>query len=190
MFDVADANRFNAKYSALTKFWRAETYARPGQLCACHSAVQGLYPAFARHPEYENKVAHYNLGYCYFNTQRWGDAAASFHKFLSVYPTRDNLRADAYNRLGDAAFAQRDYREAVNNYDQAIRLNAPATDYAQFQRAVMLGLLDQRDRKIESLRDIISLGKGDYVDDAMYELGRTYVQTERFNDRCGRCSSG
>lgn len=46
----------------------------------------------------------------------------------------------------------------------------------------MLGLLDQRDRKIESLRDIISSGKGDYVDDAMYELGRTYVQTERFND--------
>ena len=46
-------------------------------------------------------MAHYNLGYCYFNTQRGGDAAASFHKFLSVYPTRDNLRADAYNRLGD-----------------------------------------------------------------------------------------
>lgn len=46
----------------------------------------------------------------------------------------------------------------------------------------MLGLLDQRDRKIEALRDIVSSGKGDYVDDAMYELGRTYVQAEKFND--------
>ena len=181
MFDVADANRFNAKYSALTKFWRAETYARQGNYARAIPLYRD-YIQLSPGTEYENKVAHYNLGYCYFNTQRWGDAAASFHKFLSVYPTRDNLRADAYNRLGDAAFAQRDYREAVNNYDQAIRLNAPATDYAQFQRAVMLGLLDQRDRKIESLRDIISSGKGDYVDDAMYELGRTYVQTERFND--------
>lgn len=181
LFNVADANRFNAKYTALTKFWRAETYARQGNYAKAIPLYKD-YITLSPGTEYENKVAHYNLGYCYFNTQRWADAANSFHKFLAVYSTRDNLRADAYNRLGDAAFAQRDYREAVNNYDQAIRLNAPATDYAQFQRAVMLGLLDQRDRKIESLRDIVSSGKGDYVDDAMYELGRTYVQTEKFND--------
>ena len=181
LFNVADANRFNAKYTALTKFWRAETYARQGNYAKAIPLYKD-YITLSPGTEYENKVAHYNLGYCYFNTQRWADAANSFHKFLAVYSTRDNLRADAYNRLGDAAFAQRDYREAVNNYDQAIRLNAPATDYAQFQRAVMLGLLDQRDRKIESLRDIVSSGKGDYVDDAMYELGRTYVQAEKFND--------
>ena len=127
LFNVADANRFNAKYTALTKFWRAETYARQGNYAKAIPLYKD-YITLSPGTEYENKVAHYNLGYCYFNTQRWADAANSFHKFLAVYSTRDNLRADAYNRLGDAAFAQRDYREAINNYDQAIRLNAPATD--------------------------------------------------------------
>ncbi len=46
----------------------------------------------------------------------------------------------------------------------------------------MLGLVDKYDRKVESLIAIIGDGKSDYVDDAMFELGRTYARRERFND--------
>ena len=65
MFDVADANRFNAKYSALTKFWRAETYARQGNYARAIPLYRD-YIQLSPGTEYENKVAHYNLGYCYF----------------------------------------------------------------------------------------------------------------------------
>ncbi len=180
-FDVADANRFNAKYTALTRFWRAETLARQER----YDRAIPLYQEYIRlspEGEYENKVAHYNLGYCYFNTKAWDKAAASFNRFLSVYSTQDNLRSDTYNRLGDIAFAKREYAQAIENYDKAIRLSAPSSDYARFQRAVMLGLDGQRDRKIDALLSIISADRGDYVDDAMYELGRTYVQSDRFRE--------
>lgn len=180
-FDIADANRFNAKYTALTRFWRAETLARQNR----YDRAIPLYQEYIRLSppgEYENQVAHYNLGYCYFNTKAWDRAAGSFNRFLSVYPTQDNLRADTYNRLGDIAFAQREYGKAIEDYDRAIRLAAPSSDYARFQRAVMLGLDGKRDRKIDALLSIISADKGDYVDDAMYELGRTYVQSDRFGD--------
>ena len=57
----ADANRFNAKYSALTKFWRAETYARQGNYARAIPLYRD-YIQLSPGTEYENKVAHYNLG--------------------------------------------------------------------------------------------------------------------------------
>jgi len=181
LLDVADANRYTAKYTALTKFWRAETYVRKGD----YAKAQPLYEAYvALSPsnERENRMAQYNLGYCYFNAKQWDKAAARFNSFLNAYPAKDDLRADAFNRLGDIAFAQREYYKAIENYDKAISLSTVGADYARFQRAVMLGLVDKYDRKVESLIAIIGDGKSDYVDDAMFELGRTYVRRERFND--------
>ena len=181
LLDVADANRYTAKYTALTKFWRAETYVRKGD----YAKAQPLYEAYvALSPsnERENRMAQYNLGYCYFNAKQWDKAAARFNSFLNAYPAKDDLRADAFNRLGDIAFAQREYYKAIENYDKAISLSTVGADYARFQRAVMLGLVDKYDRKVESLIDIIGGGDSEYVDDAMYELGRTYVRHERFNE--------
>ena len=44
----------------------------------------------------------------------------------------------------------------------------------------MLGYVDRKERKIESLNKIVELGKGEYVDEAMYELGRTYISLEKY----------
>ena len=132
--------------------------------------------------ERENLMAQYNVGYCRFNAKDWGEAASWFNRFVSAYTIKDALRADAFNRLGDIAFAQREYYKAIENYDKAISIGASGKDYARFQRAVMLGLVDKYDRKVESLIDIIGGGDSEYVDDAMYELGRTYVRHERFNE--------
>ncbi len=180
-FDIADANRFNPKYTALTRFWRAETLVREQK----YTQAIPLYKEYINlspKDEYENKVANYNLGYCYFNTKQWDAAGASFDKFLSVYTPKDNLRGDTYNRLGDIAFAKREHTKAIEDYDQAIRLGSASSDYARFQRAVVQGLSGKRDNKIDVLKSIVASGKGDYVDDALYELGRTYVQTDRFTE--------
>ena len=68
------------KYTALTKFWRAETYVRKGD----YAKAQPLYEAYvALSPsnERENRMAQYNLGYCYFNAKQWDKAAARFNSF-------------------------------------------------------------------------------------------------------------
>lgn len=39
-----------------------------------------------------------------------------------------------------------------------------------------------RPQKIEALQRIIAADRGDYVDDATYELGRTYIASERYDD--------
>ena len=181
LFDVADANRYTAKYTALTKFWRAETLVKKGDYRQAEPLYRS-YVSLSPRGERENLMAQYNVGYCRFNAKDWGEAASWFNRFVSAYTIKDALRADAFNRLGDIAFAQREYYKAIENYDKAISIGASGKDYARFQRAVMLGLVDKYDRKVESLIDIIGGGDSEYVDDAMYELGRTYVRHERFNE--------
>ncbi len=180
-FNISMSNQFNPKYTALTKYWLAETYMRKDDYT---KAIPLLieYIRLSPSSELEHKMAQYNLAYCYFNSQRWGEAATWFDKFLQSYPKKDQIRADAYNRQGDISMAQREYEQAINSYDNAIKLGTKASDYAQYQRAIMLGLTDRSDSKISALLSIISKDEGEFVDDAMYELGRTYVQKDRFNE--------
>ena len=181
LLDLSMENRFNPKYTALTSFWKAEILCRRGKW---EEAIP-LYRSYIRlspASEPENLLAHYNLGYCYFNLERWGEAREWFDKFLSRYKTRDSYRADTYNRQGDILYAERSYWKAIEAYDQAIRLATDERFYAQFQRAVALGLVNRPERKIETLQEIIAADRGDYVDDAMYELARTYIAGERFAD--------
>ena len=75
-----------------------------------------------------------------------------------------------------------DYTTAVKNYEGAIALGTEQRHYALYRRAVSLGLLGKQSPKIESLQKIVAAKEGDYVDDAAYELGRTYVSAERYAD--------
>ena len=43
-------------------------------------------------------MAHYNLGYCYFDTGDMSNAYANFARFNLLYPTQDRYKADALNR--------------------------------------------------------------------------------------------
>ncbi|MBQ4279585.1 MAG: tetratricopeptide repeat protein [Rikenellaceae bacterium] len=180
-FNISLQNPYTAKYTALTKYWMGEVYYRKGDYRRAIPLYKE-YVAVSPRTEAENRMANYNLGYSYFNTEQREPARESFTRFLAVYPAKDRFRADAYNRLGDLSMADRKYWQAIEEYDDAIKLATPEADYARFQRAMMLGLVDRPQRKIESLLDIVSASKGGYVDNAMFELGRTYLGQERFAD--------
>ena len=181
MFDVSLKNPFTAKYTALSKYWKGEALFKKGDYDGAYRLFRE-YVSVAPVTEAERNFAMYNMGYCDFNLKRWAPAETQFNRFVAAYKPDDNYKADAFNRLGDLRFVDRKYWAAITEYDKAIRIGGPGTDYSKFQRAVMLGLVDRPERKIESLQEIISLGQGDYVDDAMYELGRTYIRRENFRE--------
>ncbi len=178
------------RYAALAKFWKGEIYYAEGRV----DSAAVLYRAYidtSPVSERENGIARYNLGYIDFNEQRWGPAQTYFNGFLNQWPARDAFRADALNRLGDTRHAQREYWRAIESYDGVLQMirqggirTAPDVAaegyYAAYQRAMMLGLVDRVDRKVESLRDIIDSSRGDWVDEATYQLGRTYIGEEQF----------
>ncbi len=174
-------NRYNAKYVALAGYWQGEILYKESKYA---DAVQKYetYIRLSPKGEPENLMARYDLGYAYFNEHNWDGAKEWFDNFLVEYKPKDRYRADALNRRGDVEFSNREFWRAIEFYDQAAALNTPERYYSAFQRAMMLGMVDRTDRKIESLASIVSRGDSPYVSDAMYELGRTYIAVQRYGD--------
>ena len=74
----------------------------------------------------------------------------------------------------------------MGDYDRAVALNTPERYYAQYKRAVTLGILGRTEPKLQALRQIVTAGQGDYVDAASYELGRSYIAQERYAEGAGQ----
>ena len=174
-------NKFNPKYTALTQFWLGEIEYNAGNYKKAIPLYRD-YVSLSPASENEHRMALYNLGYCYFNGKQWDEARRWFDRFIAAYNAKDSYRADAYNRIGDIQFARREFSKATESYDAAARLGTPERYYSQFQRAVVMGFANKREAKIEALTGIINAKQGGYVDEAMYELGRTYIGMDRFHD--------
>ena len=171
----------NAKYNALATFWLGEiSHAKGNSRMALQRYRQFLNIAPKSGKEYA--LAQYNMGYCYFNNKELDAAGEMFEKFLKLYSTRDSFRADALCRMGDVYYSDRKFSDAVACYDKAIDLNTQERYYAEYQRAVTLGVQIKAQEKITSLQRIVSADRGDYVDAATYELGRTYIAQEKYQD--------
>lgn len=169
------------KYGALGTFWLGEIAYGRGDY---DKAVERYRYYLDRAPqtEREYKMALYNLGYAYFSMGNMANAKRSFANFVESYRKADGYRADAWNRYGDALYSMRDYKSAVGCYEKAASLETTESYYAQYQRAIALGILGRTANKIEALRLIVDADRGDYVDDATFELGRTYIAQEQYRN--------
>ena len=169
------------KYNALCSFWLGEIAFNRGDYT---KAITDYNYYLKRAPKSANeyKMSLYNLGYSYFALGDMAQARRSFEGFAWLYKKRDNYRADGLCRLGDTQFALRDFEPAVKNYEAAAQIGTAEQYYAQYQRAIALGLLGKSAPKIALLKQIVADNRGDYTDHAAYELGRTYVSQERYAD--------
>ncbi len=175
-----DAGDFNKNFHALSLFWKAEALFRLGDFNKSISVYNLFLKSAGVYTLQEYKTAHYNLAYAYFQVKDYAAAADFFRKYLNLDddPRGDKV-ADASNRLGDCHFLNRDYAQAITNYDKALRMNVYDADYSLFQKAFCLGLQRDSQGKIAALNALIqNYPQSSYQDDALYELGRTY---ERIN---------
>ena len=180
LFEDADDLRYNARYTALTSYWMGEVLYRLGDYGGATKKWE-QYIKLSPSTERENRMARYNIGYSYFNAGNMSSARKWFDDFLALYSEKDSYRADALNRRGDVEAAGRSFWRAIEYYDKAVALRTKEQYYATYQRAMMLGMVDRPERKVETLREIIAAGAGDWVDDAMYELGRTHILNQNYS---------
>ncbi|MCD7970875.1 MAG: tetratricopeptide repeat protein [Alistipes sp.] len=181
MLDESLRNRFNPKYTALTQFWKGEILYREGkynEAIPLFNEYLSLSPATER----EYGMAQYNLGYSYFNLGRYGEARTWFDRFLAGPHATDHLRADAFNRVGDSYFATRDFPRALTSYQSARTLTAPEKYYGEYRYAVTLGFTQGNSAKIDALKNIVAANDSPYMDEVLFELGTTYINSDRFND--------
>ncbi len=88
--------------------------------------------------------------------------------------------ADAYNRIGDCLFYNRQFAQAEENYNQAAQVLPSAGDYSIFQKGFVLGLQKDYLGKIREMDRLVrEFPESQYVDDALFEKGRSYVLLEK-----------
>ncbi|WP_430815587.1 tetratricopeptide repeat protein [Carboxylicivirga sp. RSCT41] len=165
-------------------YWRGEAYYRMG---IYSKAILDFREYIFQPGSYEMKefpIAHYNIAYSYFKQKEYAESLSWFRKYIKMTDKRDRIMlGDAYNRVGDCYYVNRQFSQAVKNYDLASVIPEGSPDYALFQKAFCLGLMKQYNDKIAVLDDMVKrYPASPYVDDALYETGRSYVAIGN-NDR-------
>lgn len=182
LFKKSIAEPRDAKFTARATFWKAETEYNLDQFS---EALIG-FKQFAGSTEAKNvpeaKNADYNLAYTYFKLKEYESAAKHFQEYINV-SKEDKVRLnDAYLRMGDSYFVSTKYWPAMDAYNKAIELRSVDADYAHFQKAISYGFVGKNDLKIENLNSFMKVHpKSKYADDALYELGNTYVTQNNVN---------
>ena len=181
MFKKSLGERNNAKFTARATFWKAETeYVLDNFNEALLTYKQFIGSAEAKNTP-ENKNIYYNVGYTYFKLKEYDQAATNFQSFIATGAKDDKVRLnDAYLRLGDSYYVSAKYWPAMDAYNKAIEIKGVDADYAAYQKAISYGFVSRNDKKIEDLNNFVkNFPKSQLRDDALYELGNTYVTEKK-----------
>ncbi|SEF65925.1 tetratricopeptide repeat protein [Parabacteroides chinchillae] len=157
-------------------FWRGECYYRQGEYEKAISDYRTYLNNGQRNTDMY-ALAYYNLGYSYFKLKEYDNALSRFRQYVDMENSNNTASlADAYNRIGDCLFHNRQFALAEDNYSRAAQLEPSAGDYSMYQKAFVLGLQKDYQGKISILDRLIrEFPESQYIDDALFEKGRSYV---------------
>lgn len=172
--------RYNQQTKADAYYWRGESKYRLEQYAAAAADFR-QYLEFAQDKRTEEYgLALYNLGYTAFKQKQYSSAQTWFARCVqSGVSLQATVMADAYNRLGDCNFYARSFETAQQMYAKAAATDTSLGDYSLFQKAFVKGLQRNYTGKIQTLNQMITAyPSSQYLDDALYEQGRAFVQLE------------
>jgi len=182
MSEVIQNESKSSNYKTEAYYYRAEARYRMKQWEAAMTDLE----TYRQQPDYKQSpnctMADYLQGYVSFNLQKYTAAQGCFENFISDKENQKKkaLYADALNRIGDCQFNARKLNDAKQTYQQVINLGQQGADYALFQKGYVMGLLHQYGDKVNDMEQLVArYPKSDYVDDALYEAARAYLQQER-----------
>lgn len=177
------------EYTALALYWKASgQYSLAEKLknnSLLDEAIKNfkafLFETGASNTPYFIRV-NYDLGYCYFRKLNWNESNSWFRKFVASKPEQEVQRlTDSYLRIADGFFKLKDYFNAADYYDLALKNEEQLTDadYALFQKGMVLGLSGKTEAKITALEELLNkyTGKTSYAAPAMFELAKSYALT-------------
>jgi TolA-binding protein len=126
--------------------------------------------------------ANYALGYAAFEDEKYTKAASYFEKFLNGDDKDPKTVTDATIRLADSYFVNKNYGDAMANYNKIINGKLTGEDYALFQRGMIQGLQKQDDAKIATMQSLLrQFPTSNYADDAGFETAYTYFNKGDFD---------
>lgn len=175
-----DHKEYDDEIAALTLYLFGEIDYQQGRYREAAS-MYDQYLSMEMTHQREYSLALYNIGYANFNSSHWAAAYADFADFVEVHGAKDNLYADAYNRMGDAKAALREYGSAADLYRKSAATETAERYYGAYRVALMEGMAGNVAARVEALDNIVRLGRGSYVIRAHYELGNTLLSAGNYS---------
>jgi TolA-binding protein len=176
-------NPVDNKYTSQANFWTGESNYQKKE----YSQALELYRNFITFPEAKKTpyyaVAYYNMAYCFLKDQKYTEAKENFQQYTQL--EENNKHTDRYFdgiiRLADCYMVLKTYDEALKYYNQIIVYGQQETDYALYQKAIILGLQNNNEEKLATL--VILKDKypsSTYADDAGYEIANIYFLETKY----------
>jgi len=181
--------------SAKAIFWLAEAaYARADYPLAFNQYETFLNSTGAFNTEMYG-LAYYGQAYCYFKRaanakeeeemmRLYRASLPYFKKFLEgSWEMELRKKYDAFLRIADIHFINKNYEEAILNYDRVADDSQGNKDYAMYQKAMGYGYLQQLEKKSWVLKSLLSELPGSKFEvDAIYELAKSYLVADRLQE--------
>lgn len=123
--------------------------------------------------------AHYNLGYLAYAKGNFANATKEFNYFINMTNGDKPYESDAWMRIGDSYFMERNYQKAINAYGNAMKLDKRNADYALFQQGMGHGAMGNMNAKVNSLDRLVKeYSTSSFYDRAIYEIGMAHLSTK------------
>jgi len=177
----ADAN--NTAVLPQIQFWKGEISYRLNKL---DDAIRYFFEYLKRpisYIEINPANANYNLGYCFLKRENYSQALGFFEKVVKDPKINaGTLEQDAYVRSADCYYMNRNFKQALAMYDKVISYSWAAGDYATFQKAMITGVSNEKE-KINLLATISRrYPQSNLSADANMEVANTYIAAEQFRE--------
>ncbi len=173
-----------AKYDKQTEagalFWKGEALYKTGKYS---DALKNYRKSAAIGGENQAKAI-YGTGYVLFQEQEYNKAQTEFERFIKLSQNESNsIVADAYSRIGDCHYYRREFETAKKYYEKATSVDIKNADYSLFRSAITMGMSKDYASKTRILKQLIAqFPNGSYTEQAYYELGRTYIEQNKYKE--------
>jgi tetratricopeptide (TPR) repeat protein len=161
--------------SGRNKRAKAVQYFRDGLSFLSKDDCEKALPYFEKAVESDNNYAEAwaQTGFCREKLGRHGEAIEASKKAVNLRPS-----AESYFNIGLAHFYLKQYREAAENYRQAIRLDPYNAADAYYAMGLVFRDWGRPDEEIQAYKQAIRL-RSDYMS-AYERLGARYLKSKKF----------
>lgn len=184
MLDKSLQTPLNRELHLSNLYWKAECEYRAEQYRDAYNSFL-LYHNSDKVTSDENyPLSLYSLGYAAMKIEKYKEAQKAFEKFITFCNTDkySSYKSDAYARMGDCYFMQRNLKSAITQYERCEQLKGSNADYALYQQALCHGYQQHSAKKVELLEKFTQYySKSPYIVDVEYELAGIYLTQNQYN---------
>lgn len=183
LLDKALKDPNNGSVLPYVQFWKAEIAYRLNRIDDAIRYFLEYLKSGAVNGEVNPTNAKYNLGYCFLKKENYRQGQGFFEQVVHTPKIGSSpMEQDAYIRDADCYYMNRDYKTALAMYNKVLDLSWPASDYATFQKAMIAGVNNGKD-KITLLNTINRRYPGSSLSaDVNMEIAGTYLAGEQFRE--------